>query len=385
MDRHTADVFSRGGRLKIYLVGGFLRDLLLKRAGPDRDFIVKGLDTVFLQDLAKTLGGNCVMIGRRGLHRIILPKGVTLDFTPYRGNVRDDLALRDFTINAMAWSPEDGLIDMHNGMSDIYNAVIRMISQKNIESDPVRILRAYRLSAEISFRIEENTRNTLKLLANNINKAKTERITLEFIKLLCSGNPSSALLPAHEDGILSKILHITDKRLTHKLNVINKVIADFDDLLLNQRMKSLNEFPKHIDYKAYITLAHLFFGESEMSMLDLTKKMRKMIRKINEAGYYFNEGLILDNDHMYGLFKRADDYSLEFLVVRGLTGHLSLLNRYLSIKKRSLLTSEEVMDISGVRNGKELGDMLDSLKRAQYSKIISNREMAVSFVRNINK
>jgi tRNA nucleotidyltransferase/poly(A) polymerase len=133
---------------EIYIVGGYLRDLLIGRKVVDRDYAVKGNIKSFVKGIASDLGGKVISPGKWNLYRIVLPAGIFLDFTVVNKSIEHDLSQRDFTINALAWSPERGIIDLVRGTDDLKRKTIKMIKEENIIEDPVRIIRAYRLAAK---------------------------------------------------------------------------------------------------------------------------------------------------------------------------------------------------------------------------------------------
>ncbi len=96
----------------------------------------------------------------------------------------NDLKERDFNIDAIAWSQERGIIDPYAGRNDIEKRVIKAVRMKNLKDDPVRMLRAYRIAAELGFQIEENTRKYIKHHSKEITRAARERITDEFYTTL---------------------------------------------------------------------------------------------------------------------------------------------------------------------------------------------------------
>ena len=106
----------------------------------------------------------------------------------FTSNLTEDLKRRDFTINAMAYSPEQGLIDQFGGMMDLQKKIIRCVGDpwKRFGEDALRILRAVRFAAQLGFTIEENTRQAIVELAPTLVKISAERIQTEIVKLLLS-------------------------------------------------------------------------------------------------------------------------------------------------------------------------------------------------------
>lgn len=108
-------------------------------------------------------------------------------------SIKEDLARRDFTINAIAFNPTDGLIDPFGGINDINNGVIRAVgdAKKRFEEDGLRILRAVRFCAKLNFKIDIDTANSMLVCSHNLNNVSMERKRDELIKILLTDNPSS--------------------------------------------------------------------------------------------------------------------------------------------------------------------------------------------------
>lgn len=109
----------------------------------------------------------------------------------FTGNLALDLARRDFTVNALAYNPKDGLVDLYGGIRDINLKTVRCIGEPaaRFDEDALRILRALRFSAKLDFDIESNTAEALKDKSKLLEKISAERITAEISKLFESPYP----------------------------------------------------------------------------------------------------------------------------------------------------------------------------------------------------
>src|SRR4030067_3654356 len=178
-DPYNYMVFNTLRDIEVYIVGGYVRDVILGKKAIDRDYIVKGdLKKIAAQIVAEA-DGKLIKIGNRNLYRVLLKNGISMDFTPIDVDIKEDLSGRDFTINAIAWSPRTGLIDLHGGVEDIKKGMITAIKKENLINDPVRIIRAYRISGETSLVLNETQQQILKHIGHKIKQATNERITLE--------------------------------------------------------------------------------------------------------------------------------------------------------------------------------------------------------------
>ena len=235
---------ARNKKVKLYLVGGILRDILLKRerqnfdtfaasksltkgCGKDTpleyqplrpgesrrvdfDFCLKKGAIGFSKVLAKKIKAGFVVLDRKhGCCRLVKKiedKVYTLDFTDFRGeNLKKDLLHRDFTINALALDLENVfrspitknldskrisldslLIDPYEGRRDLKSKIIRLVNKRAFDEDPLRILRAFSLGCLFSFEIDKETLRLIKLKKEKLSKVSYERIRDELFKILDS-------------------------------------------------------------------------------------------------------------------------------------------------------------------------------------------------------
>lgn len=111
-------------------------------------------------------------------------------------NLKDDLARRDFTINALAYNPSTGVVDYYNGTDDIYNSIIRTVGNphKRFNEDGLRIMRALRFSATLGFNIEESTSKAIHQNKELLKNISAERLSAELVKLICGKNAYTVLM-----------------------------------------------------------------------------------------------------------------------------------------------------------------------------------------------
>lgn len=171
-----------------YLVGGAVRDALLGRcrSALDLDFVVAGEAIEVARAIAGRYGAGFVVLDReRAIARVAFAAG-TLDFAQQVGGaIEADLQRRDFTINAIAYQPHhQQWIDPLQGRSDLARRQLRMVSPANLEDDPLRLLRAYRLSAQLDFAVEPTTAATIAEQAPNLARVAAERVRTELDYLL---------------------------------------------------------------------------------------------------------------------------------------------------------------------------------------------------------
>lgn len=200
--KHIIDVLMENG-YEAYAVGGCVRDSILGRVPGDWDITTSALPMQVKGLFRRTVdtgiqhGTVTVMLGRNGYEVTTYridgkyedsrhPESV--EFTP---KLEEDLKRRDFTINAMAYNDEHGIVDIFDGVGDLQRKIIRCVGNAHdrFDEDALRILRAVRFSAQLGFGIEENTARAAKELAVNLKKISSERIHTEFNKMLKSPHP----------------------------------------------------------------------------------------------------------------------------------------------------------------------------------------------------
>ena len=197
----------------IYLVGGAVRDMLLKRFSPDYDFAVPSNGISLARRVANTLKADFMVLDSvRETGRVILNgqdgTRIFLDFATYRGSsLEEDLRARDFTMNAIAFNLQDQtLFDPLNGVSDLRNKLIRACSPTSLSDDPVRILRAVRQAAAFGCKIQPETREAMKQATYLLPNVSPERLRDELFKILEGPKPDASLRALEMLGVLPYLL-----------------------------------------------------------------------------------------------------------------------------------------------------------------------------------
>lgn len=202
-----------------YAVGGCVRDSVLGRRPNDWDITTSATPMQVKELFRHTVdtglkhGTVTVLMEKEGFEVTTYrldgeyedarhPKEVT-----FTTSLAEDLKRRDFTINAMAYHPSAGLVDLFHGLEDLHNGVIRCVGDpiERFTEDALRMLRAVRFAAQLGFVIQENTKEALKVLAPNLRHVSAERIQAELLKLLMSPHPDYLRI-AYEAGITKEFL-----------------------------------------------------------------------------------------------------------------------------------------------------------------------------------
>jgi tRNA nucleotidyltransferase/poly(A) polymerase len=188
-----------------YIVGGSVRDLLLGQTPADYDIGVSGHPEKVAVRVARVLNGRVVYLGKPGLAVFrIVAKNRVIDISELKGAcIEEDLQQRDFTINAMAYDMSTGkIVDCHGGKQDLNNKIVRMVSGQVFRDDPIRLLRAYRLSTVLKFSIDPDTERTIRKDAKLIEHSAGERIRDEFFRLLQVSDAHGNLCRMAKYGLL---------------------------------------------------------------------------------------------------------------------------------------------------------------------------------------
>lgn len=195
-----------------WFVGGYVRDCLLGRETNDIDLAIDGDGVKWARHIADTLGGAFVPLDtERGVGRAVLTRQNTqfyVDVARLRGNsLEDDIRLRDFTINALAVDAQERtLVDIVGGYDDLNRFRIRHIDDDVFNDDPLRLLRAPRLAAELHFTIATDTLELIRRDAPMLTQPAAERIRTEFLKLLRQEPAAAHVSLLDEVGLLRHIL-----------------------------------------------------------------------------------------------------------------------------------------------------------------------------------
>jgi tRNA nucleotidyltransferase (CCA-adding enzyme) len=254
MDR-TIEDFVRGLGLDAYLVGGAVRDELIGLESKDADFVVPGVDYDGLRRALEPHGRveELEVAGRRVGARLYpddravraaAPAGI--EFAPPRTerstgpgrhdfeivadpnlSIEDDMARRDFTVNAIARHLDTGqLVDPFGGAGDLERRVLRAVGPRSFAEDPLRIVRGLRLVSQLGLTPDESTLRQMRDEAGNVGLVSGERLGDELSKLLLGTHPAKALRLARDTGVLDVLLPELDPTLDRHTFEVVQATAD---------------------------------------------------------------------------------------------------------------------------------------------------------------
>lgn len=370
--KYIIDVLMKNG-YEAYAVGGCVRDSILGRVPGDWDITTSALPNQVKALFKRTIdtgiqhGTVTIMLGKTGYEVTTYridgdyedsrhPKNV--EFTP---NLEEDLKRRDFTINAMAYNDEHGIVDIFDGMSDIKSGIIRCVGRAHdrFTEDALRILRAVRFSAQLGFEIEAATREAAGELAPTLVKISRERIHTELNKLLLSDNPDYFAV-VYELGVMGVIipeLAVADGESVEKL----KVLIKRTKRCLPERYAALLSVIGKDKTKA--VLRGLKLDNATIAMAVKLVEYLKMtpVHSEMQVRHYINE--VGKEDAL-----RVLDFNLSFASDEEYKGYTDMRIICVTVLERGDCTSLKELKItgkllmdSGFEAGKQLGEVLSEL------------------------
>ncbi len=222
----SASEISEKLNSEVYVVGGFVRDLILGRDLNDIDFLIVGKGLEFANAFAESLGVKGVVIYKNYGTAHFVYENKNFEFVAARkesykrisrkpmvqeGTLEDDIARRDFTINTIAVSVNKNnfgqVLDLYSGLEDITKKLIRtpVDPALTFDDDPLRILRAFRFAAQLEFEVSEEILRAAELLRDRLEIVSQERITDELLKILASPKPSIGLKLLYTSSVMENV------------------------------------------------------------------------------------------------------------------------------------------------------------------------------------
>ncbi|WP_347216477.1 HD domain-containing protein [Chryseobacterium sp.] len=292
----------------VYIVGGYVRDLLMKRkASTDIDFVTEQSGIELAQNVAQDIDPKLkVSVFKTYGTAMIKYKDLELEFVGARkesytensrkpevegGTLEDDQKRRDFTINAMAISLNKDnfgeLIDPFNGVEDLEKEILRtpLEPTQTYSDDPLRMMRAVRFASTLNFTIEENSLEAIKQEAERIKIVSMERIMVEFNKIMLSEKPSVGLKLMEQTGLLKLVIpelielkgveevegQTHKDNFYHTLEVVDNISVNTDNLWLRWAalLHDIGKAPtkKFVEGTGWTFHGHEFLGSKMVKTL----------------------------------------------------------------------------------------------------------------------
>ncbi|PKN64603.1 MAG: polya polymerase [Deltaproteobacteria bacterium HGW-Deltaproteobacteria-15] len=389
-----------------FLVGGFVRDLLLVRENFDVDVVIEGDGIRFAQEFARIYGIKVRSHQKFGTAVLIFPDGFKIDVATARieyydspaalpnveeSSLKMDLYRRDFTINTLAikLNKRDfgGLIDYFGGVKDTKEKVIRVLHNLSFVEDPTRVLRAIRFEQRFGFKIGKLTLSLMKnaVSINSFKGVSGRRLFLELKLILTEQEPFKAIQRMSEFDLLTVIsprLKLTPE-MSAVMEEIKGVLSWFNLLYLGESYDPWKVYwhglTSGVDQEGLKELAErLQLGHSEEQSLikprfGLSQTLEQIERLQDE-----------DNHSLYTLLSQYDNETLLYSMARSKSQKLKRnISTYFTKLKgtRTILRGRDLKNM-GMQPGPLYKQILDTLLKARLEGEVNTREDEVQYVRN---
>jgi len=396
-----------------YLVGGTVRDLLMRRPSPDIDIVVEGDGIAFAHELAKKIDGKVTPHPRFATAKILKEikkdgeiKRFYIDIATARteyyespaalpkvetSSIKKDLYRRDFTINALAVklnTKDFGLlIDFFGGQRDIKDKKIRVLHNLSFVEDPTRAIRAIRFSEKLGFKISKHTENLIKLAVkmNIFEKLKGPRLYEELILLLKETLPHHSIKRLGDYGLL-KLIHpaIEERTIYNDLAKAYETIQGIELLFLKE------EYRKEFIYLMVI-LWNLNLAEREELLHRICAPVnikRELIENISSAQkalqLFTAENSQEFNVQIYNLLKPLNIETIILMMIYAKEWQKKAIFNYLTKLKdiKPLITGEDLKKL-GIQPGPVYRKILESILREKLQGRLLSKEEEIEFAKKI--
>ena len=316
---NTASEIADKLELEVFIVGGYVRDLILNRKNEDIDFLVVGDVQKYSRQLASRLGIDDIVIYKTFGTAHFVYQGLNLEFVGARkesyrkssrkpevseGTFSDDISRRDFTINTIAVQINKDdfgrVIDSFDGIDDIDNELIKSPLNPDItfDDDPLRILRAFRFASQLNFKVDESILISAEKLRDRLSIVSQERISDEFLKIMKSPKPSVGLNLLQSTKVMevifpeiSKMIGVEQRKdyhhkdvFYHTLEVVDNISKKTDEVWL--RFAALvHDIAKPKTKRFVEGTGWTFHGHEELGARMMKSVFRRMKLPMNKLSY----------------------------------------------------------------------------------------------------
>ncbi|MDC3092039.1 CCA tRNA nucleotidyltransferase [Prochlorococcus sp. AH-716-M18] len=354
-----------------YLVGGFIRDIILGREPKKVDVdIVVPLHAIEIgQKIADNIGSKFIILDeKREVVRIIL-NHIYIDIAnQVSSTIEGDLYSRDFSINAIAFLfDKKCLFDPLNGLKDLEISLLRTHSEKNLLNDPLRILRCFRFVSELNFKIDFNLITFIKKNKSKLNLVAKERINYEIQKIVHGANAFDAVL------LIKKLNIFGSDNLSEDSFFLDLETINYEELNQKEKEKFLPSFfiAQILDI---VSLEKLKFSKAEIEKTKLLRKWHFLLEKKNIAE--------LTESDRFALHKELEMFFPSFIFYLPQNLRLDWLNRWRDNDDKlfhpsNLLNGDVIKKNLKIKDGPLLGELLYYLSKELAYKRLNNFDEAI--------
>jgi len=353
------------------LVGGFIRDLILDRLSldPDIDIVIPNNALDIGKNIADKFSGKFLILDQdRNIVRIIF-RNFTVDIANQTHElITEDLKSRDFTINSVGFSFNNGkLIDPANGICDINNSLLRSLRYENLLDDPLRILRCFRFVSELNFHIEPHILEFIELNKFRLKTVSVERIQYELKRIVQGKEALKTIESLNQIKIFDWAQSYENKYTNHKLYI------NFDNFLQDE-----------IDQYFPITYLKELLNESVLTKFKFSKSHTFAINSLRRWSEKLKEKSILHFTEIerFELHKDLEMILPAFIMYLPEKFHKEWLKRWRNKKDklfhpRNFINGNQLKTIVGIKDGPLLGDLLNYLSREFAYERLNNFDEAI--------
>jgi tRNA nucleotidyltransferase (CCA-adding enzyme) len=387
-----------------YLVGGFVRDLLLRNENYDIDIVVEGDGIRFAEELARLVSAKMRPHKEFGTAKVIYPEGFSVDIATARleyykapatlpivehSSLKLDLYRRDFTINTLAISLNKNtrgeLIDFFGAQRDIKEKTVRVLHSLSFVEDPTRVFRAVRFERRFGFQIGKYTLNLIKnaMRMGFLAKIKGSRMWSELALILSEENPAGIFKRLHELDLLKFVYPglVFDIDKTHLFKEMETVIKWYRLLYKDKLNHTLYYLLGLVDY-APMTDVTEFAKKLELSET-VRKKIVGEVDKTRRVMAKFGPGVkeMKKSEIFHELGQLGLETQLFLMAKTGSDETKKIISNYITYADsfKPLLTGKHLQQM-GIKEGPVFREILDALKDAKIDRSLATREQEIEFV-----
>ncbi len=413
LPRKVRDVLSAVGDsadeagFSVYLVGGIVRDLMLRAANLDIDIVVEGDGIVFAGMLVKKLGGRMRSHQKFGTAVVTLPDGLKLDIATARleyydspaalptvelSSIKKDLYRRDFTINTLAVRLNRGsfgeLIDFFGGLRDLKERIIRVLHNLSFVEDPTRVFRALRFEQRFDFRLSKHTQNLIKTAVKMrlFTRLSGERIYAELLLLFSEAEPGRLLKRLAENDLL-KFIHPSARytgEVERLYDRIGETLTWFRLLYLDITVEKW-----FVYFLAFLDRLKDPAAEDALERLAAPPRIRRKIMRSRAAYRAVLYDFYRDPDMPpSSVYDRLQPLDIETVLLMMAKARKDSARKYISLYLTHLrtvqvsLTGEDLKSL-GIPPGPKYKKILSRLKDAKLDGLVETPDDEIAFVRKL--